>query len=272
MGAIIGIIVGCLIVAAVFGGIASAIDGSQERDAEKNSDIFLENVHKVCEKDGIEYKEPKSIKITLPNNFGYRFDYENEVKVNYSNETMEVALYWIDEEKNELCFVSSNKSFIIDIDKIKMYTLNGSIRYNSIIKNDGKNISLSGAIIGSAIAGPAGMVIGATKDRNNITTDIEETDERKVYIYYENEHREIKMASVEKCSWCEHFGFDDFMRKEFPDKSDIYLTAHQDKNNKPIYIEDLTPEQLNQELEKGYKDIKEGRTFSQEEAERILKK
>ena len=43
------------------------------------------------------------------------------------------------------------------------------------------------------------------------------------------------------------------------------------KNNKPIYIEDLTPEQLNEELEKGYKDIKERRTFSQEEAERILK-
>ncbi len=46
---------------------------------------------------------------------------------------------------------------------------------------------------------------------------------------------------------------------------------HKDKNNKPIYIEDLTPEQLNKELEKGYKDIKEGRTVSQEEAERILK-
>lgn len=47
---------------------------------------------------------------------------------------------------------------------------------------------------------------------------------------------------------------------------------NKNKNNKPIYIEDLTPEQLNEELEKGYKDIKEGRTFSQEEAERILKK
>lgn len=47
---------------------------------------------------------------------------------------------------------------------------------------------------------------------------------------------------------------------------------HKDKNNKPIYIEDLAPEQLNKELEKGYKDIKKGRTFSKEEAERILKK
>lgn len=46
---------------------------------------------------------------------------------------------------------------------------------------------------------------------------------------------------------------------------------NKNKNNKPIYIEDLTLEQLNEELEKGYKDIKEGRTLPQEEAERILK-
>ena len=46
---------------------------------------------------------------------------------------------------------------------------------------------------------------------------------------------------------------------------------HKNKNNKPIYIENLTPEQLNEVLEKGYKDIKEGRTVSREEAERILK-
>ena len=43
------------------------------------------------------------------------------------------------------------------------------------------------------------------------------------------------------------------------------------KDKKPIYIEDLTPEQLNKKLEKGYKDIKEGRTFLQEEAEKILR-
>ena len=44
-----------------------------------------------------------------------------------------------------------------------------------------------------------------------------------------------------------------------------------DKNkNKPIYIEELTPIQLNKELEKGYNDVKEGKTFSLEEAERTL--
>lgn len=250
MGAIIGIIVGCLIVAAVCGGIASAIDGSQERSAEKNSNIFLENVQKVCDKNGIEYKEPKSIKITLPNNFGYRFDYENEVMVNYLNETMKVALYWIDKETNELCFVSSNNSFTIDIDKIKMYTLDGSVRYNSIVKNDGKNVSVSGAIIGSAIAGPAGMIIGATKDRNNITTEIEKTDERKVYIYYETENDNIKLLTVDKVPWCNHFNFDDFIRKELPTKSDIYLSSNQIEKNDNNDIE-LTLARLKKMFEEG---------------------
>ena len=41
-------------------------------------------------------------------------------------------------------------------------------------------------------------------------------------------------------------------------------------DKKLIYTEELTPIQLNKELEKGYNDIKEGKTFSLEEAERIL--
>lgn len=41
---------------------------------------------------------------------------------------------------------------------------------------------------------------------------------------------------------------------------------------RPVFIDDLTPEQLNEELEKGYRDIKEGNTLSQEEAEQIIKK
>lgn len=40
----------------------------------------------------------------------------------------------------------------------------------------------------------------------------------------------------------------------------------------PVFIEDLTSEQLNQELNKGYNDVKEGKTLSQEEAEYIIKK
>ena len=44
------------------------------------------------------------------------------------------------------------------------------------------------------------------------------------------------------------------------------------KRNKQTFIEDLTPEQLSKELEQGYNDIKEGRTVSLKEAERIVKK
>jgi len=41
---------------------------------------------------------------------------------------------------------------------------------------------------------------------------------------------------------------------------------------RPVFIDDLTPEQLDEELGKGFKDIKEGRTISAEEAEYIIKK
>lgn len=229
MGAIFGIIGGLLLIALVCGGLASAIDGSQTRSAEKISDTFLDKVAEICEEKGVEYTEPEEIKV--PTEIGYRISYTNEVKVNLPNKKMDRALYMIDEEQDVLFFVSSNDFFAIDMDKIKMYTLDGSIRYNSIVKNNGKNVSLSGAIIGGAIAGPAGMVIGATKDRNNITTEIEKNDERKVYIYYEDDKENIKLITVEKGTWGEQFNFDTFIRNELPTKSDVYLTSQQQEDS-----------------------------------------
>lgn len=41
---------------------------------------------------------------------------------------------------------------------------------------------------------------------------------------------------------------------------------------RPVFIDDLTPEQFNKELERGFNDIEEGRTISLEEAEYMLKK
>ena len=228
MGTIIGIIVGLLIFAGICMGFASAIDSSQVSSAEKSSDSFLDKVQEMCEKNGVEFKQPKTIKV--PTEIGYRMDYENEVKVELPDRKMDIALYMID--NNKLCFVSPNDFFSVDIDKIKMFTLDGSIRYNSIVKNSGKNVSVSGAIIGSAIAGPAGMVVGATKDRNNITTELEKIDERKIYIYYETENENVKLLTVDKEPLCTHFNFDDFIRKELPTKSDIYLSSNQiEKNN-----------------------------------------
>lgn len=41
---------------------------------------------------------------------------------------------------------------------------------------------------------------------------------------------------------------------------------------KPVFIDELTPEELNAELAKGYQAIQEGRTYSVDEVDAILKK
>ena len=41
---------------------------------------------------------------------------------------------------------------------------------------------------------------------------------------------------------------------------------------RPVFIDDLTKEQFDEELSKGYNEVKEGKTLSLEEAEYIIKK
>ena len=229
--------IGCIIVFLVCMGLVKLIDRSQEKAAEKSKESFLADIKSVCMRDKIEYQEPKSIKITLPNNAGYTYAYTNEVAFVSSGEWINPALYWI--SQNQLCFVGRNKSFKVNLDRIEMYTLNGSVQYVSKVNNTGKKVSLSGAVVGGVVAGPAGMIIGATKDRNNITTDMEEKDDRKIYIYYKDSNDEIKMFNVEKSFFGEYFNFDEFIKKELPTKSDVYLITHQEKNNNSNNTENL---------------------------------
>lgn len=232
-----GFFIGCIIVFIVCMGLVKLIDNSQERTAEKNKEKFFSEIKAVCMRDKIEYQEPKSIKLTLPNNAGYRYEYTNMVAFVSSGEWINPAIYWI--SQNQLFFVGRNKSFKVNLDRIEMYTSKGSVKYVSKVNNEGKKVSLSGAVVGGIVAGPAGMIIGATKDRNNITTDMEEKDDRKVYIYYRANNNEIKMFNVEKSFWGEYFNFDEFIKRELPTKSDEYLVAHQEKNNNSNNTENL---------------------------------
>lgn len=48
---------------------------------------------------------------------------------------------------------------------------------------------------------------------------------------------------------------------------------HKDpKRKNPVFIDELSPEQLDKELAKGYKTIEEGNTHPEEEVDRILKR
>ena len=244
-----GFIVVCIVIFIVCMGIVKGIDSSQERTAEKSNEKFLNEIQNVCNRDGIEYQEPTSIKITLPDNCGYKYDYSNEVVFECSDMSIIPALYWAN--KKQLFFVGRNSSFEVDMDKIEMYTSDGTIQYISKVDNTGKNISVPGAIVGGLIAGTAGMIIGATKDRNNISTNVEKKDERKIYVYYKDKNDNIKMFNVQKSFFCDDFNFDKFIRKELPNKSDTSLIAHQNERKE---TNDESVEENFKKIKKLYED------------------
>ncbi len=185
---------------------------------------YIEGIKEICEENNINFKEEDIEEQVMPGNFYYNsVVFENEEK------TLWGAKYWIDEKK-DLIFVSTEDLekakpgvFKVNLNKIQMYTLNGDIQYNSIVKNNGKNISLTGALVGNFIAGAPGMIIGATKDRVNIETQVEANDTRIVYVYYLDNNNEVKMFRVGKMILSDYFLFYEFIKKALPTKSSEYL-------------------------------------------------
>lgn len=83
----------------------------------------------------------------------------------------------------------------IKYDNIKYYTKDGTINYTNEIVNNGKNISISGAVVGGLIAGEAGAIIGSRKDMNKIESITVKHDEIHTYIYFEKDN-EIRLADI----------------------------------------------------------------------------
>lgn len=83
----------------------------------------------------------------------------------------------------------------IKYNSIKYYTKDGIINYTNEIIDDGKNISISGAIVGGIIAGEAGAVIGSRKDMNKIKNVTVEHDDVYTYIYCEK-NDEVKLVEI----------------------------------------------------------------------------
>jgi len=76
------------------------------------------------------------------------------------------------------------------------YTKDGNISYTNKILNDGKGVSVSGAIAGGLIAGDAGAIIGAGKDAHKIKSVTETHDEVHTFIYYGKDNKNVKIADV----------------------------------------------------------------------------
>lgn len=88
-----------------------------------------------------------------------------------------------------------NNIILIRYDKIKYYTKDGTISYTNEIINKGKNISISGAVVGGLIAGESGAIIGSRKDMNKIENIAVKHDEINTYIYFERDN-EIKLVEI----------------------------------------------------------------------------
>lgn len=119
------------------------------------------------------------------------------------NESKTHALHYFWEDGKNLIFCNyalngsafSEKLLIIPFDKIIFFTKDGNISYSNKIINEGKNMSVSGAIVGGLIAGDAGAIIGAGKDANKIQNITVTHDEVHTFIYY-NVGSSVKIVDV----------------------------------------------------------------------------
>lgn len=199
----------------------------------KENEIRVQN---SCKKLGVDYKQictynPGDISsfwggpVTYPS-----LDYIDYVYCNFGDNTNKIAYcYWYDEKKDGIVFIhtfideSECLDYFMSKEDIVYYSNHEIISYTSDIKNEGKNISISGAAIGAVIAGGAGAIIGSRKDANKFSTEFVKHDDSKLYIYH-------KMQGEIKCLQIAQPSFYNWLKKYLPDKDYEYL-QHNNINN-----------------------------------------
>ena len=159
---------------------------------------------------------------------------KEEIRVAYNGSKNYAPGYYWDDGKNIVFFNDSlnqyGKEFtenllLIPFEDIVFYTKDGNVSYTNEIVNAGKNISISGAIVGGLIAGDAGAIIGANKDANKLENHTVEHDDVHTFIYYNAGNDTVKLA--------------DFKGKDFysyilhllPQKEYNYVNNHPSKKN-----------------------------------------
>ena len=125
----------------------------------------------------------------------------------------------------------ANRIILIKYDNIKYFTKDGTISYTNEIIDNGKNISISGAVIGGLIAGEAGAIIGSRKDMNKIENVTVKHDDIYTYIYFERDNR-IKLVEIK--------GSDFYQRilHLIPEKEYYYLLNKNNIQSRPyVFLE-----------------------------------
>lgn len=92
-------------------------------------------------------------------------------------------------EKQKTFNSSDIKLKVVPVSKIQYFTKEGDIQYTSNVSGGGGGgSSIKGAVVGAALAGDAGAIIGSRKKIAEIKTTTVKHDERKTVIrYYEND-------------------------------------------------------------------------------------
>lgn len=206
---------------------------TNRKECLKENEIRVQN---SCKKLGVDYKQictynPGDISsfwggpVTYPS-----LDYIDYVYCNFGDNTNKIAYcYWYDEKKDGIVFIhtfideSECLDYFMSKEDIVYYSNHEIISYTSDIKNEGKNISISGAAIGAVIAGGTGAIIGSRKDANKFSTEFVKHDDSKLYIYH-------KMQGEIKCLQIAQPSFYNWLKKYLPDKDYEYL-QHNNINN-----------------------------------------
>ena len=108
---------------------------------------------------------------------------------------------WDEFEKHyeKIDFTTLNKDATQEIleeqyqyDSIKYYQMQGSVENQQIITGGGGGgSSVQGAVVGAALAGEAGAVIGSRKATNEVVTSYETVDNRHTEITFTNNTRKV---------------------------------------------------------------------------------
>jgi len=153
----------------------------------EDSDI-LEELDKYCQENGLDKVNRNGITVSV----------KTDAFPNYANGVIcfrEISKKGVSflpsklEERRSM--VNSNNGSIhgvfinIPVESMEFYTDNGTTTYNTRVVNKGKDISITGAVVGGILGGTAGAIIGAGKDKNKGYTYYREPSAgNKTYIYF----------------------------------------------------------------------------------------
>lgn len=192
MGFIIGLLIFGIVVGVLSSNLADSSRAKTNNLINSIQDEWFMNLQAACRAKGIAVPS-KDIML------------KDEIWVAYNgSKTHSPGYQWDDGKRIIFCNDALNQGnrpftdnmLVIPFDDIMFYTKDGNISYTNEIINAGKNISVSGAIMGGLIAGEAGAIIGAGKDANKIQNVTVTHDDVHTFIYYNAGYNCVKIADV----------------------------------------------------------------------------